>query len=188
MRKMIGRNPCLSLADPLIQRQAMAIQVHASECESRQQWGEAARCFLSGQEHNTMDRAMEHGFQVLGSAAHKCLCTHILNRQHRCKHFLTHRVQTNIDLLRASRARCVERPPQSRWNGILSFKAGSKQQRSRAPEEQDPWKRLGAKYEELLSDPGYIHDLLHDRGADFIEEQRAEFRRIIFLVPRVHLN
>ena len=138
----------------------------------------------------TQHNGQSNGARFSGAQerCYKCLCTHILNRHRRCKHFLTHRFQTNIDLLRASRARCVERPPQSRWNGILSFKAGSKQQRSRAPEGEDPWKRLGAKYEELLSDPGYIHDLLHDQGADFIEEQRAEFRRIIFLVPRVHLN
>jgi len=62
------------LANP---NNATALQVNASECESRQDWGEAARFFLAGMGHNRMDGAMEHGFQ------------------------------TNVDLLRASRPRCT---------------------------------------------------------------------------------
>jgi len=62
------------LANP---NNATALQVNASECESRQDWGEAARFFLAGLGHNRMDGAMEHGFQ------------------------------TNVDLLRASRPRCT---------------------------------------------------------------------------------
>jgi len=159
---------------------ATALQVNASECESRQDWAEAVRAplhaaaprgpwwvlgmplhdltlfvacvqakfFLSGIHHNTVDGAMEHGFQ------------------------------TNIDLLRATRPRWVERGAQNKWDDVLTFKPRPVRTRTGTPEEKPPWYRLGAKFEEVLADPGYVNDLLETCPDP--EEEREELRRVIW--------
>lgn len=160
---------------------ATALQVNASECESRQDWAEAVRSlscarsqrwpwkskesrrgnmsaltsllgqakfFLSGIHNNTVDGAMEHGFQ------------------------------TNIDLLRASRPRWLERGSQNKWDDVLTFKPRPVRTRTGTPEEKPPWYRLGVKFEEVLADPGYVNDLLETCPDP--EEEREELRRVIW--------
>ena len=75
-----------------------------------------ARFFLSGINHNTVDGAMEHGFQ------------------------------TNVDLLRACRPRWLERGSQNKWDDVLTFKPRPAKNRNDEPEEKPPWWRLGKKY------------------------------------------
>jgi hypothetical protein len=107
-----------------------------------------ARFFLSGINHNTVDGAMEHGFQ------------------------------TNVDLLRACRPRWLERGSQNKWDDVLTFKPRPAKNRNDEPEEKPPWWRLGKKYEDVLSDPGYINDLLE--ASPDPEEEREEVRRILW--------
>jgi hypothetical protein len=98
--------------------------------------------------HNTVDGAMEHGFQ------------------------------TNIDLLRASRPRWLERRAQNKWDDVLTFKPRPMRERTGTPEERPPWWRLGKKYEEILEDPGYVNDLIETSAEP--EDEREELRRVIW--------
>lgn len=104
--------------------------------------------FLTGIHHNTVDGAMEHGFQ------------------------------TNIDLLRASRPRWLERNAQNKWDDVLTFKPRPVRTRTGTPEEKPPWYRLGTKFEEVLADPGYVNDLIETCPDP--EEEREELRRVIW--------
>jgi hypothetical protein len=98
--------------------------------------------------HNVVDGAMEHGFN------------------------------TNVDLLRASRPRWLERGPQNKWDDVLSFKPRPQKEREGTPEEKPPWWRLGKRYEEIVSDPGYVNDLIET--APDPEDEREELRRVIW--------
>ena len=98
--------------------------------------------------HNMVDGAMEHGFQ------------------------------TNVDLLRASRPRWLERGVQNKWDDVLTFKPRPARERTGTPEERPPRWRLGKRYEEILSDPGYVNDLIETSPEP--EDEREEVRRVIW--------
>lgn len=88
---------------------AAALHINASECESRQDWAEAARFFLAGLGHNNVDAGMEHGFN------------------------------TNVDMLRANRQRVVERAETNKWDSVLTFKPKPPKQRNESLEDKPAW-------------------------------------------------
>ena len=91
---------------------------------------------------------------------------------------MEHGFNTNVDLLRATRPRWLERAPQNKWDDVLSFKPRPQGLREGTPEEKPPWWRLGKKYEEVLADPGYVNDLIET--APEPEDEREELRRVLW--------
>ena len=109
---------------------AAALHINASECESRQDWAEAARFFLAGLGHNNVDAGMEHGFN------------------------------TNVDMLRANRQRVVERAETNKWDSVLTFKPKPPKQRNESLEDKPAWYRLGEHYEEIVQEGGFVDDII----------------------------
>ena len=134
---------------------APALFVNAAECESRQDWSEAARFFLVGLGHNSSDASMEQGFQ------------------------------TNVDMLRGQRRRLVERPASNKWEDVLSFKPKAAADRPPSPDDKPPWYRLGPVFEEILAEPCcYIRDLLEqqqDAEHEAMEVRRVIYENLGYL-------
>jgi len=133
---------------------ASAVFVSAAECESRQDWAEAARFFLLGLSHNSADTSMEHGFQ------------------------------TNVDMLRSNRNRHVERPKTNKWDEGLVFKPQQRQvERKVKATEKPPWYRLGPVFEQLIDNPGFLSDLTDaeaDPEAEKMELRRVIYQNLPF--------
>ena len=91
---------------------------------------------------------------------------------------MEHGFQTNVDLLRASRPRWLERKVPNKWDDVLTFKPRTIRERAPSTDQKPPWWRLGKKYEELLSDPGYVVDLLETSPDP--EEECEEVRRVLW--------
>jgi hypothetical protein len=134
---------------------APALFVNAAECESRQDWSEAARFFLVGLGHNSSDASMEQGFQ------------------------------TNVDMLRGQRRRGVDRPTTNKWEDVLSFKPKATADRPPSPDDKPPWYRLGPVFEEILAEPVcYIRDLLEqqlDAEHEAMELRRIIYQNLPYL-------
>lgn len=133
---------------------APALYVNAAECESRQDWSEAARFFLVGLGHNGSDPSMEHGFQ------------------------------TNVDMLRSQRMRHFERPTSNKWDDVLTFKPRPPVVRPPSPEDKPPWWRLGPYFEDIVQDGGYLDDLVRvqaDPAAQRMELRRILYKNLDFL-------
>ena len=134
---------------------APALFVNAAECESRQDWSEAARFFLVGLSHNSSDPNMEQGFQ------------------------------TNVDMLRAQRRRFADRPLVNKWEDVLSFKPKATAERPPSPEDKPPWHRLGPIFEEIVAEPVcHIKDLLEsqqDVGHETMELRRIIYQNLPYL-------
>eukprot|EP00960_Hanusia_phi_P074599 768272-Hanusia_phi.AAC.18 len=133
---------------------ASALFVSAAECESRQDWAEAARFFLLGLSHNSSDTSMEHGFQ------------------------------TNVDMLRSNRNRHVERPKTNKWDEGLVFKPQQRQAETKLKAlEKPPWYRLGPLFEQLIDNPGFLSDLTEadaDPEAEKMELRRIIYQHLPF--------
>jgi hypothetical protein len=134
---------------------APALFVNAAECESRQDWSEAARFFLVGLSHNSSDPNMEQGFQ------------------------------TNVDMLRAQRRRFGDRPLINKWEDVLSFKPKAMVERPPSPEDKPPWHRLGPIFEEIVAEPVcHIKDLLEsqqDVDHETMELRRIIYQNLPYL-------
>eukprot|EP00802_Teleaulax_amphioxeia_P007990 Tamp_07998.p1 GENE.Tamp_07998~~Tamp_07998.p1 ORF type:complete len:512 (-),score=114.06 Tamp_07998:861-2288(-) len=134
---------------------APALFVNAAECETRQDWSEAARFFLVGLSHNSSDPNMEQGFQ------------------------------TNVDMLRAQRRRLVERSLPNKWEDVLSFKPKTMVVRPPSPEDKPPWHRLGPVFEEFVAEPVcHIKDLLEsqqDADGEVMELRRIIYQNLPYL-------
>lgn len=145
---------------------AAALHINASECESRQDWAEAARFFLVGLGHNNVDGGMEHGFH------------------------------TNVDMLRANRPRFVERAEVSKWDGVLTFKPKPPKQRNESLEDKPLWYRLGEHYEEIVRDGGFVDDLIStqpDADTERMEIRRliyehSDFLNVMYGYYRMDMN